>query len=278
MMKKILSVFVILAIVAVTSATSTEAISSRFDNYIRRNLSSLNITSEQLAEMIETGRIRKDVVKLSLANNQITDLSPLAELTNLRELFLNNNQISDLMPLAGLTNLQSLNLYDNQIIDISPLANLTNLGGPFGALGLSGNQISDLSPLSGLTKLHWLMMYDNNISDLTPLESLTNLNLSMIVPATLRGNNVTDEQIEALKEAIRRNQDNPSMMFIRAYLQAHPQDSMELAVEILKYIVGLPTGELFDVVRIDAGFEPSIGDAVEILKFVVGLESMVDDG
>jgi hypothetical protein len=241
-------------------------------------LTSCFINDERLAELVANGTIPQNVTDLSLGSNQITDITPLVELAELRKLDLWGNQITDITPLANLTNLESLSLSNNQITDISPLANLTNLGGPFGVLELSNNNISDLSPLSGLTNLYWLSLENNNISDLTPLESLVNLNVGMFNSHTLRGNNVTDEQIEALKEAIRRNQDNPSMMFIRAYLQAHPHDSMELAVEILKYIVGLPTGELFGVVQVDMGFEPFIGDAVEILKFAVGLESMVDDG
>ena len=40
---------------------------------------------------------------------------------NLTLLYLYDNQISDISPLAGLTNLTYLALYNNQISDISPL-------------------------------------------------------------------------------------------------------------------------------------------------------------
>ncbi len=36
-------------------------------------------------------------------------------------------QITDLTPLSGLTNLKTLQLFNNQITDVSPLANQTNL-------------------------------------------------------------------------------------------------------------------------------------------------------
>ena len=65
-----------------------------------------------------------NLTKLTLANNQISDLSPLASLTNLTLLRLDSNQISDLSPLASLTNLIELRLNFNQISDISPLASL----------------------------------------------------------------------------------------------------------------------------------------------------------
>jgi internalin A len=56
-------------------------------------------------------------------------------LTNLTKLWLNGcgnygNEITDISPLAGLTNLTEINLGYNGITDISPLAGLTNLDLP----------------------------------------------------------------------------------------------------------------------------------------------------
>lgn len=64
---------------------------------------------------------------LDLSAHKISDLSPLAKLTNLKELYLSYNQISDLSPLARLTNLNFLFLESNQIKDLSPLSRLTHL-------------------------------------------------------------------------------------------------------------------------------------------------------
>ena len=44
------------------------------------------------------------------------------------ELLICDNQISDISPLAGLTNLTWLSLQDNQIGDIKPLGDNTGLG------------------------------------------------------------------------------------------------------------------------------------------------------
>ncbi len=120
---------------------------------------------------------------LGLWGNQITDVSPLAGLTNLETLDLGDNQITDVSPLAGLTNLQILWLEDNQITDVSPLAGLTNLQ----TLGLWGNQITDVSPLAGLTKLQRLWLGGNQITDVSPLAGLTNLQT-----LGLWGNQITD--------------------------------------------------------------------------------------
>jgi internalin A len=87
---------------------------------------------------------------LVLRSKQISDLKPLAGLTNLTILGLQSNQISDLKPLARLTNLS----------DLKPLARLTNLT----VLDLKSNQISDVSSLTGLTNLQVLFLDSNQIS------------------------------------------------------------------------------------------------------------------
>jgi hypothetical protein len=93
-------------------------------------------------------------------NSNITDLSPLAGLSNLTELDLSSNNINDLTPLAGLTNLTSLWLDYNNITDITPLVGLTNLT----ELDLYKNNITDISALAGLTNLTSLWLDFNNIS------------------------------------------------------------------------------------------------------------------
>ena len=107
----------------------------------------------------------------SINSNSVSDLSPLAGLTNLTRLYLSDNSISDISPVAGLTNLTSLELGNNSISDISPVAGLTNLT----SLGLENNSISDISPVAGLTNLTRLYLSDNSISDISPVAGLTNL-------------------------------------------------------------------------------------------------------
>ena len=51
---------------------------------------------------------------------------------------LENSQVSDLTPLQGLTNLRSLNLRETQVIDLTPLQGLTNLE----RLDLRSSQVS----------------------------------------------------------------------------------------------------------------------------------------
>ncbi len=108
---------------------------------------------------------------LHLIDNQISDLSPIAGLIELRELWARHNNISDISPVRGLTNLTHLEVDDNRVSDISPVRNLNHLVD----LRINRNKISDLSPVAGLINLKELNVSDNNVSDLSPLLQLINL-------------------------------------------------------------------------------------------------------
>ena len=118
-----------------------------------------------------------NVFEFQLSSNQISDLSPLAELPNTKMNALNvdGNQISDLSLLAGFPNLQWLNIAKNrEIIDLSPLADLTNLKGLW---IVSSGKISDLSALAKLVNLEKFVIWGSPISDLSPLAGLTRLEI-----------------------------------------------------------------------------------------------------
>jgi hypothetical protein len=110
---------------------------------------------------------------LSISHTSVSDWSPLSKLTELKELGIGFSDISDLSPLSGLTNLELLQLFFcEEVSDISPLEGLTNLQ----ALYLDYcTELSDLSPLAGLTKLEDLDIQFASVSDLSPLAGLTNL-------------------------------------------------------------------------------------------------------
>ena len=133
-------------------------------------LETLRISTHYITDVSPLAALT-NLESLNLETNQITDVSPLATLTNLSVLSLFNNQIADVSPLAALTNLESLNLETNQITDVNPLTALTNLE----KLYLGGNQIADVSPLAALTNLEKLNLETNQITDVKPLTALTNL-------------------------------------------------------------------------------------------------------
>lgn len=100
----------------------------------------------------------------------IQDLSLLAEMPNLRELYLCRQEIADLTPLTGLP-LTTLALCENRITDLSPLAGLAGLE----ALYLGGNPAADYDPLSGLSELRRLNL-GGTVSGAASPESLDFLN------------------------------------------------------------------------------------------------------
>ena len=118
-----------------------------------------------------TNLSRLDLGRWGNTGNHVSDLSPIAGLINLQELFLNSNQVSDLSPLAGLTNLHELLIISNPVSDISTLRRLINLK----RLWMDRTFVSDLSPLRGLINLVELDFHDTVVSDLSPLAGLINL-------------------------------------------------------------------------------------------------------
>ena len=88
---------------------------------------------------------------------------------------LSGQSISDVTPLANLTQLIHLHLDYNQIRDISSLSNLTLLE----ELALNNNAISDIAPLGGLKNLKQLWLADNPIYDLSPLTQLEGVELDI---------------------------------------------------------------------------------------------------
>ena len=116
---------------------------------------------------IEDGR----VVKAAFYEKDLTDISALAGLTSLTELFLFENKIKDIRALSKLTSLTVLWLDDNEIEDVSPLSDLTSLT----KLYITNNKIKDISALSALTALTVVNLSDNQIEDISPLSRLTAL-------------------------------------------------------------------------------------------------------
>ena len=135
-----------------------------------RSLSNLDLVVElDYSEGLLNAAFRADPLKIS-------DLRPLASLTNLTTLNLTYNKISDLKPLANLTNLTTLILTFNEISDIKPLSRLTKLT----MLQIGANKISDIKPLASLVNLTSLQIESNQVRDFKPLNSLTKLDILSI--------------------------------------------------------------------------------------------------
>ena len=123
----------------------------------------------------------KNLKKLKLNENEISDISPLKNLTKLEYLEIQRNRIVDVNPLKNLTNLKFLKLYNNLIEDIAPLSNLTNLTGldlHYNVM-VGGDEshkiiskgITDISALKNLKKLEFLDISANRIEDISILKN-----------------------------------------------------------------------------------------------------------
>lgn len=123
----------------------------------------------------------KNLKKLKLNENEISDISHLKNLTKLEYLEIQRNRIVDVNPLKNLTNLKFLKLYNNLIEDIAPLSNLTNLTGLdlHYNVTVSGDEshkiiskgITDISALKNLKKLEFLDISANRIEDISILKN-----------------------------------------------------------------------------------------------------------
>lgn len=100
---------------------------------------------------------------LVLLKNTVDDISALEGLTNLEYLDVQENyRITDISSLANMTEITWLGLHYNKISDVSPLAGLPNLSD----LDLFHNEVSDIYPLLDLPSLTSLDLREN------PLDSL----------------------------------------------------------------------------------------------------------
>ena len=98
-----------------------------------------------------------DITTLNADNEDITDLTGLESLSNLRTLDLSNNSLTKVTALSKLTSLKTLKLKDTELEDLNVIKGLTSLT----YLDISDNYIKDFTPLKYLTKLTTLYLEDN---------------------------------------------------------------------------------------------------------------------
>ncbi|NLE16805.1 MAG: leucine-rich repeat domain-containing protein [Spirochaetales bacterium] len=124
--------------------------------------------------------------------NEVSDLTPLTNLTKLKQLNLKHNLIEDITALSGLTELLVLSLNENQVEDISPIQNCTKLLD----LRFNKNFINDISSLSNLVNLEVFWTNDNKDNSDGDLSGLTNIdvveNFSNLTSLCVGGNAIED--------------------------------------------------------------------------------------
>lgn len=108
----------------------------------------------------------------SLSNTNVSDLTPIAGLKNLKRLYIyNDEKVTDISALKDLTQLTILDISETKVTDITSLATLENLE----RLDISKTDIINISAIGKLKDLKWLNMDDTKVTDISALESATAL-------------------------------------------------------------------------------------------------------
>jgi Leucine-rich repeat (LRR) protein len=137
---------------------------------------------------------RAEIIVLICQEHAITDLSSIADLVNLEELYLQGNALADLTSftphpklkkisiagnktltsIAGIENaplLEELQANKSAISDINGVSQLSHLK----VIGMMMNKISDISELSALNKLEDVTLNYNSITDISALNQKPHL-------------------------------------------------------------------------------------------------------
>ena len=115
--------------------------------------------------------LMKNIRSINLSCVPISDISPLENLANLEVLNIAGTEVKDLQPLQGLIKLRQLDLWGTEVSEIGAIAKMTALQW----LDLEGTEVSDLAPLKHLTKLRELILTNTKVSDIEPLRNLGEL-------------------------------------------------------------------------------------------------------
>jgi Leucine-rich repeat (LRR) protein len=105
---------------------------------------------------------------LSIAKNEITDLSPLKPLQELLQLNMSYNPIRDISTLASLRKLREVIAAETLVEDLSPLTKLMALE----SVNFSKTRVTDISALAGHPLLNSVYVDHNEISDASALATL----------------------------------------------------------------------------------------------------------
>ena len=109
---------------------------------------------------------------LYLKQNGISDISPLKELINLRQLDVSGNyEIKDISSVTNMDKLETLDISINSVSDLSPVAGLESLE----RMNASSNQLTWLPDMSGMTSLKALDLSKNQLTDVSALAGLSGL-------------------------------------------------------------------------------------------------------
>ena len=132
--------------------------------------------------------------RLTINNQGVRDIAPLANKRYLVELNVQNNPISSLKPIESSTLLELLNIENTQISDLGPLSKMNSLI----TLNASGTPVKSLKPLSGLQKLENLFVNNTSVRSISPVENIATLKQLKVYNTKVRARDVEKLQQKRL--------------------------------------------------------------------------------
>ncbi|MEM7630885.1 MAG: leucine-rich repeat domain-containing protein [Pseudomonadota bacterium] len=148
---------------AIKEATELETPDLYFNS---RNYTAL----ERLPEHISKHLL---LYRLQMTGTQVSDLTPISSLVQLKELWIQDTPVHDLSPLSRLVDLEELVLSKTNVVDITPLGYLTSLK----CLTVNDSTLVSIAGLSRLQQLEELEIRGTQVKDVSPLSELPNLKL-----------------------------------------------------------------------------------------------------
>ena len=145
----------------------------------------LNLNNLELTDISDLSEF-KNLIKLELNDNYLNDLTPIAELIKLEELYAWNDpfksdeekvaekekiQLSDMSFIKNLTKLHEIDFTYTGITDIEWVRWLPNLE----IMRVYCNKIPDISPISALKKLKQVFFFDCGLSDISVFKELPDI-------------------------------------------------------------------------------------------------------
>lgn len=149
-----------------SGSSKPETISISGKTYRTDMTGTLDLTGLGLYDKdIQDLKYMTELDEIIISDNNLMVPTVLGELTNLKKLTLHNNEVTNISFVSSLTRLEVFGAGGNAINDLAPLSDLKNLK----ELWLFDNSIKDVSPIRNFTKLEYASFRNNFIGDFTPL-------------------------------------------------------------------------------------------------------------
>ncbi len=132
-------------------------------------LDSVSVNTSIIYSLLKTFR---GIKKLDISNNHIfKELSPVSELTELKEINISNTLISELSPIRNLNKLEIFNCSNSPVNSLESLRYITALK----ELNCSNTNVDNIDILTNLRQISNLELSNTEVNQLNALADLTNL-------------------------------------------------------------------------------------------------------